>query len=104
MTMESVPHDIGRRRITDAITKAHRGHASGKGGEFPGGGMPEFLMASVPLPVIAPCFSRWTMQVGMSQGYAVNSVRHGWRGAAWISSHLYSLDPFNWSVARQLSW
>ena len=37
--MESVLHDIGRRRIADAITKAHRGHASGKGWGVPRGGM-----------------------------------------------------------------
>jgi hypothetical protein len=72
--MESVLHDIGRRGIADDITKAHRGHASGRGGEAPGGHAGIFT-ASGTATGHCHMFSRWSMQVGMSQGYAVNSMR-----------------------------
>ncbi len=72
--MESVLHDIGRRRIADAITKAHRARER-QGVGSPPGRYAGIYTASGTATGHCHMFSRLSMQVGMSQGYAVNSVR-----------------------------
>jgi hypothetical protein len=56
--MESVLHDIGRRRIADAITKAHRGTRAARGGESPRGGMPgKLTYVAQGVPILFLLFS-----------------------------------------------